>query len=132
MLSFDAQGSSAAPPEAVWKLLYDPSRFPEWWEGLAAVDVTDPGSAYNKYQASDPDVPMPQALNSSVEDGTVRISCLVSDLRFEWHLSALDGGAGTGISVHVEIPDSQAHHLVPQREVITRSVARLAALAADA
>lgn len=28
-----------APPEEVWKLLYDPARFPEWWAGIAAVEA---------------------------------------------------------------------------------------------
>jgi hypothetical protein len=60
----------------------------------------------------------------------VTISCLVSDLVFEWRLSMLDGGAATSITVHVEIPEAEAHRLAAQQEVISQSLSRLAALAA--
>ena len=59
---------------------------------------------------------MPQALAVSKETGTVTISCLVSDLRFAWRLRPR--GTGTEISVHVEIPDSEAHRLEAQRDII--------------
>jgi hypothetical protein len=57
------------------------------------------------------------------------ISCLVSDLRFDWRLEPLDGGRATRISVHVEIPQAEAHRLGTQREVIAASLSRLAAVA---
>ena len=28
-----------APVEEVWKLLYDPARLPEWWEGVETVET---------------------------------------------------------------------------------------------
>ena len=77
-----------------------------------------------------PDFPMPQQLETTREQRSVKISCLVSDLRFEWRLAPLDDGEATAISVHVEIPDAEAHRLETQREVIRRSLARLAELAA--
>jgi hypothetical protein len=76
-----------------------------------------------------PDFPMPQQLRTDRVDGCVAISCLVSDLTFEWRLHPLDGGA-TEIAVHVEIPVAEAHRLGDQREVIHRSLVALAALAA--
>jgi hypothetical protein len=60
----------------------------------------------------------------------VTISCLVSDLVFEWRLAMLDGGAATSITVHVEIPEAEAHRLAAQQDVISKSLSRLAALAA--
>jgi len=39
MPSFHDTATSTAPPEQVWKLLYDPSRFPDWWEGIGTVEV---------------------------------------------------------------------------------------------
>jgi len=59
----------------------------------------------------------------------VTVSCLVSDLRFEWQLEAKDDG--TLIAVDVEIPESEAHRLASQREVISTSVKNLAKLAAQ-
>ncbi|MDT7751773.1 MAG: hypothetical protein QOD96_5435, partial [Pseudonocardiales bacterium] len=37
MPGFELSGRSRAPVEEVWKLLYDPSRFPEWWAGVETV-----------------------------------------------------------------------------------------------
>jgi hypothetical protein len=54
---------------------------------------------------------------------------MVSDLVFEWHLEPADGG-GTKISVHVDIPESEATRLDMQREVIGSSLRRLGQLAA--
>jgi uncharacterized protein YndB with AHSA1/START domain len=34
MPHFDDAITTDAPPEEVWKLLYDTSRFPDWWEGV--------------------------------------------------------------------------------------------------
>ncbi len=76
-----------------------------------------------------PDFPMPQQLQ--VSGSGVTISCLVSDLVFEWRLAPLDDGAATSITVHVEIPEAEAHRVAAQRDVISRSLSRLAALAAE-
>jgi hypothetical protein len=83
---------------------------------------------YTMYPEGYPDFPMPQELSTSQDDGIVKISCLVSDLCFTWRLRP--AGRGTEISVHVEIPDAEAHRLETQRDVIRRSVANLAGLAA--
>jgi len=75
-----------------------------------------------------PDFPMAQLLDTRREEQRVTVSCLVSDLRFEWRLEP--DGAGTQITVDVEIPDSEAHRLEGQRELISASMCRLAELAA--
>lgn len=133
MPTFDDRTRSDAPPEEVWKLLYDPSRFPEWWAGVGTVDQSDVDrSAYTMYPDGYPDFPMPQQLRGSRASGSVAISCLVSDLSFEWRLHAVDDGRATEISVHVEIPDTESHRLDRQRDVIHRSLTSLATLAAAA
>jgi uncharacterized protein YndB with AHSA1/START domain len=127
---FDQSAVSAAPPEEVWKLLYDPARFPDWWAGVGSVQAAPDGAGdYTMYPEGYPDFPMPQALETSQEHGSVKISCLVSDLSFCWQLKP--AGTGTEISVHVEIPDSETHRLTAQRDIIRRSVLRLAELAAS-
>ena len=127
MPSFHDSAEAQAPPEEVWKLLYDPARFPDWWAGVGNVDAGQNGS-YTMYPEGYPDFPMAQMLDTQREARRVTVSCLVSDLCFSWQLRP--SAAGTEISVHVEIPDAEAHRLDAQREVIRSSLRRLAELAA--
>src|ERR1700741_4758763 len=99
MPEFEEHARSDAPPENVWKLLYDPDRFPDWWAGGGSVGQ---GGAYTMYPEGYPEFPLPQQLR--VSGSGVTISCLVSDLVFEWRLAPLDGGAGGSITVHVQTP----------------------------
>ncbi|MGH2882130.1 MAG: SRPBCC family protein, partial [Solirubrobacteraceae bacterium] len=112
----------------VWKLLYDQSRFPDWWAGVGTVHVEGEGQ-YTMYPEGYPDFPMAQLLDTSQDQQRVTVSCLVSDLRFEWRLEPK--GGGTLIAVDVEIPDAEAHRLEAQREIISASMRRLAEQAAD-
>jgi uncharacterized protein YndB with AHSA1/START domain len=125
--SFHDSATSTAPPEEVWKLLYDPSRFPDWWAGIGTVDVEDDGR-YTMYPDGFPDFPMAQLLDTKGDHQRVTVSCLVSDLRFQWRLEP--AGDGTLITVDVEIPDTEAQRLDSQREIIQASLGRLATLAA--
>jgi uncharacterized protein YndB with AHSA1/START domain len=126
MPSFHDTATSTAPPEEVWKLLYDPSRFPDWWAGIGTVDVKNDGE-YTMYPKGYPDFPMAQLFDTQRDQQRVTVSCLVSDLRFEWRLEP--DGDGTRITVDVEIPESEAQRLDGQREVISKSLTRLAELA---
>jgi uncharacterized protein YndB with AHSA1/START domain len=129
MPSFHDTADSAAPPEEVWKLLYDPSRFPDWWAGIGTVEITSAGG-YTMYPDGYPDFPMAQLLETHHGQQRVTVSCLVSDLRFDWALEPT--ADGTRITVEVEIPDAETHRLDTQRDVITASMRRLAQLAASA
>ena len=126
MKAFDQAATAAAPPEEVWKLLYDPARFPDWWAGIGSVQPGGESGDYTIYPEGYPDFPMPQALTVSRDAGSVEVSCLVSDLCFAWRLRP--HGTGTEISVHVEIPDSEAQRLDTQQELIRQSLIRLATL----
>lgn len=132
MPAFHDTATTPAAPEEVWKVLYDPARFPEWWTGVETVDPEPAGgdgtTRYTMYPDGYPDFPMPQVLETSRQARAVRVSCLVSDLRFAWRLEP--DGAGTRISVDVEIPESEAHRLDGQRDAISSALRRLAALAA--
>ena len=132
MPTFEQYAVSPAAPEEVWKLLYDPARFPEWWAGIGSVQTAGDTGDYTMFPDGYPDFPMPQTLQASQESGMVKISCLVSDLRFDWRLRSAGTGTGTEISVHVEIPDQEAERLDSQRDIIRQSLVRLAALAAQA
>jgi uncharacterized protein YndB with AHSA1/START domain len=126
--TFDDSTTTGAPVEEVWKLLYDPARFPEWWEGIETVEV-DRGDGFTMYPRGYPDFPMPQQLRTHGDGHRLTISCLVSYLVFEWRLEAL--GDGTRIGVHVEIPEEEAHRLETQRGAVSASLRSLAALAAQ-
>ena len=127
MPSFHDTATSQAPPEDVWKLLYDPSRFPDWWARVGTVELGGEGE-YTMYPEGYPDFPMAQLLDTERDNQRVTVSCLVSDLRFEWRLEP--AGGGTRITVEVEIPDAESHRLDSQQEVISESVRRLAQMAA--
>jgi uncharacterized protein YndB with AHSA1/START domain len=130
MPSFHDSADTEAPPEEVWKLLYDPARFPGWWAGVGTVEAGEGDGSYTMYPDGYPDFPMAQTLDTAREQQRVTVSCLVSDLRFEWGLEPLAGGSGTRITVDVEIPDAEAARLDSQRETIRISLANLAKLSA--
>jgi uncharacterized protein YndB with AHSA1/START domain len=126
MPTFDDSATTSAPVEEVWKLLYDPARMVEWWEGIERVEPSGDGEI-TIYPDGYPDFPMPQELRTAADGHGLTISCLVSYLVFEYRLEPLD--PGTRISVHVEIPEEEAHRLEGQRAGVSASLRSLAALA---
>ena len=126
MPTFDDSATSEAPVEEVWKLLYDPARMVEWWEGVERVEPSGEGEI-TVYPDGYPDFPMPQELRTAADGRGLTISCLVSYLVYEWRLEPLD--PGTRIRVHVEIPEEEAHRLESQRAGVSASLRSLAALA---
>jgi uncharacterized protein YndB with AHSA1/START domain len=130
MPSFHDSADAVSPPEEVWKLLYDPARFPDWWAGIGAVEAGRGDSSYTMYPEGYPDFPMAQLLDTAHEQQRVTVSCLVSDLRFDWSLEPLPDGRGTRITVDVEIPEAEGARLEGQREAIRTSLANLAELSA--
>jgi uncharacterized protein YndB with AHSA1/START domain len=124
--TFDDSATSEAPVEEVWKLLYDPARMVEWWEGIERIEPSGEGDI-TIYPDGYPDFPMPQELRTAADGRGLTISCLVSYIVFEWRLEPLD--PGTRIRVHVEIPEEEAHRLEAQRAGVTASLRSLAALA---
>ncbi len=130
MPSFHDSANAEAPPEEVWKLLYDPARFPDWWAGVGTVEPGEGDGSFTMYPDGYPDFPMAQSLDTAREQRRVTVSCLVSDLRFEWSLEPLEEADGTCITVDVEIPEAEAARLESQREAIRTSLANLAQLSA--
>jgi uncharacterized protein YndB with AHSA1/START domain len=130
MPTFDDETTTTAPVEEVWKLLYDPARLVEWWDGIERVEPRGTGGKGDMtvWPEGYPDFPMPQDLRTDADGHRVTISCLVSDLVFEWRLEP--AGGGTRISVHVEIPEEEAARLDDQRAAVSTSLRSLAALAA--
>jgi uncharacterized protein YndB with AHSA1/START domain len=126
MPGFTLTGEAHAPVEEVWKLLFDPSRFPDWWAGVDTVRVGSAGEHTVWYDGS-PDFPMPRRLRADRVEGRVSISCVVSDIDFSWQLA--EHGDGTHITARVDLPPSIAGLLDEQQELIARSLSALASLA---
>ena len=131
MPTFDDATTTTAPVEEVWKLLYDPARLIEWWEGIERIEThgTEGKGNVTIWPDGYPDFPMPQNLRTDADGKRVTVSCLVSDLVFAWKLEPLEDG--TRIAVHVEIPEAEAFRLDDQRAAISASLRALAELAND-
>jgi uncharacterized protein YndB with AHSA1/START domain len=128
---FTDETTTTAPPEEVWKLLYDPTRFPEWWLGMDLIHDGDDqgGEADFTYYAKDwPDFPMPQRFRADSEDRRVTVTCMVSEIDFAWVLEPTEQD-GTHIAVRARIPDVEAEREPAIRQMIAGSMRRLAALA---
>jgi uncharacterized protein YndB with AHSA1/START domain len=126
MPEFTLSGTAAAPVEEVWKLLFDPARFPEWWVGVETVRVGSAGE-YTIWPEGHPDFPVPQSLRGDRTGGRVTMSCQVSDIDFSWQLT--EKGGDTRITVRVDIPPAEAHRFDDKREAIAGSLTALARLA---
>ena len=126
MPEFALSASCRAPVEDVWKLLFDPVRFPDWWVGVETVRPDAPGE-FTQWPAGYPDFPMPQKLRVDHANERVTVSCQVSDIEFTWQLA--EAGGGTSIHVSASLPEREAHRLDGQHQVIEESLRRLTALA---
>ena len=86
MPGFALSAQCRAPVEEVWKLLFDPARFPDWWAGIETVRKDAPGE-FTQWPAGYPDFPMPQKLRVDQASERVTISCQVSDIEIVWQLA---------------------------------------------
>jgi polyketide cyclase/dehydrase/lipid transport protein len=125
---FEETAVCRAPAEEVFKLLHDPSRFPDWWAGMDRVEA-DPEGGVTRYMSEWPDFPYPTRVSSRREDGAVSVSCLLSDIVHEWRLEPHP--AGCAVRVRVELPEDEAHRLDAQRAEVVPSLHRLVALAEE-
>ena len=126
MPGFALSASCLAPVEEVWKLLFDPARFPQWWVGIETVRKDAPGE-FTLWPTGYPHFPMPQRLRVDQANERVTISCQVFDAEFVWQLA--EAGTGTSINVNVSLPEREAHRLDGQHQAIEESLRRLTALA---
>jgi uncharacterized protein YndB with AHSA1/START domain len=126
MPGFELSTHCHAPVEEVWKLLFDPDRFLDWWAGIEAVRKDAPGQ-FTLWPAGYPDFPLPQTLRADQAGGRVIISCQVFAIDMVWQLA--EAGAGTAIHLNVSAPESQARRLDRQHQLIEQSLRRLTALA---
>jgi uncharacterized protein YndB with AHSA1/START domain len=140
MPSFTDSFVARVPPRAVWKVLHDPGRFPEWWAGLASVEevgaAPPPGhdadatfTAFldqSLFQDMEPTRPMVHSVRSHAAEDRVVISCLVADIEYDWRLSPEEGGRATRIDVEVLVPERRTNRYELLRTIMGASLRRLA------
>ena len=125
MPTFEESAFCRAPAEEVWKLLYDPARFSEWWAGMELIERTPDGLV--RYMEAVPGVAIPTRVESRRDGSRVVISCLMTDIVHEWTLAPAEGGCV--IRVRVDIPEGEEKWLEQQRGEIRASLPRLAGAA---
>jgi uncharacterized protein YndB with AHSA1/START domain len=123
---FTLSADCRARVEDVWKLLFDPARFPQWWVGIETVRSDQPGE-FTLWLTGYPDFPLPQKLQTDQANERVTISCQVFDIETVWQLAESDDG--TSIHVDVSWPKDDARRLARQHKAIGESLRRLTALA---
>ncbi|WP_217912688.1 SRPBCC family protein [Miltoncostaea marina] len=119
MPAFTEELRCAAPAEEVWKLLYDPWRYPEWWTGTDAVTGGEGGVARHSGGSV-----WPTAVEAGRVGEQVVISCVLTDIVFRWTL-APDAG-GCRVRLEVAIPDREAARLGMQETAMRDAIVRLA------
>jgi uncharacterized protein YndB with AHSA1/START domain len=125
---FEERAVCRAPAEEVWKLLYDPARFTEWWAGWERVEEGEAG-AVTRFDQRWPDFAYPANVTTRREEGRVVVSCQLSDIVHEWILEPAPGGCA--LLVRVEVPAEEAGRLEDQRADVRESLARLVARAEE-
>ena len=125
MLGFETSAICRAPAEELWALLYDPTRFTDWWVGTTRIDMTPSGMS--RVSPAYPDVGVPLGVHASGDRARVTISCLASDVDWEWTLEPVD--AGCRVILHVRIPEEQSELVECQEIDMQTSLERLVALA---
>jgi uncharacterized protein YndB with AHSA1/START domain len=123
---FSEERVTDARPFAVWKLLHDPARFPDWWAGTLRVEAGEDGLV-TRYMQAWPDFPYPTSVRTVTTGSRVVISCLVSDTGQEWSIDA--AGDGCRVRVVVDVPDAQADRADRIRAETAASITNLVRLA---
>ena len=126
MAGFALSSVCRASAVEVFKLLHDPSRIPDWWEGTERVEEGAPGEV-RRYTREWPDFAYPTRLATTHAAGCVTISCLVSDIVQEWRIAPHPEGCA--VSVRVELPAAEAAREPAQRAEVGGSLRNLVALA---
>lgn len=73
-----------APALEVWKLLQDPSRYPEWWDGLVEAQPTPDGTT--RWMGALPGVPIPTRIELRRAAAGVVVRCELTRIVHPWPL----------------------------------------------
>lgn len=128
MAAFGMQATCRAPAIEVFKLLHDPSRFPDWWEGMERIEGADgPRDGVRRFMSDWPEFAYPMEVSHPGADGAISISCLLSDIVHEWRIEPHPEGCL--VRVGVELPEAEEGRAEAQRAEVGGSLRNLVALA---
>lgn len=97
MPGFRERGHCRAPAVEVWKLLYDPGRYMEWWTGTDRVEVGPEG--VDRYVPERPGFAYPTAIATGGDGERVTISCVLTDIVYDWTLAPEPPGCAVALEV---------------------------------
>jgi DNA-binding SARP family transcriptional activator len=111
-----------APALEVWKLLQDPLRYPEWWEGLVEAERTADG--LTRWMGAMPGVPIPTRVDLRRAGSSVVIRCEVTGIVHVWALQPAPQGCR--VRLRAAVPANEADRwLEQQRGEVRASLPRL-------
>lgn len=93
-----------APVLEVWKLLQDPMRYPEWWDGLVEAEPTPDGVI--RRMGALPGVPIPTRIELRRAAAGVVVRCEVTGIVHLWTLEPLREGCR--VRLRAAVPGQEA------------------------
>jgi DNA-binding SARP family transcriptional activator len=115
-----------APALEVMKLLQDPLRYREWWEGLTDAQPTADG--LTRWMGAVPGTPIPTRIDLRRAAGGVVLRCEVTGIVHVWMLEPARGGCR--VRLRAAVPAQEAGRwLKQQRAEVRASLPRLVAAA---
>jgi hypothetical protein len=125
VIDFEETVVCRAPALQVWKLLHDPTRFPEWWVGITRSQPTADGAVVQHSAWEHGDLPL--FVTATRDSPGVVIRCPATGRVYSWALEPHPDGCR--VRVRVEVPDGQYEQLRLRRETMLATLPQLAATA---
>jgi len=113
----------AAPPLAVWRLVHDPARMPEWLSDTLSVEPGEDGTLI-RYLRGGGEMPFPTVIQERAEPGRLVFSCLVSDIDFSVELAPHPEGCRVVFTV--TMPEREARKAPMLQATVDESLRLLA------
>ena len=118
----EESGLCRAPAVEVWKLLQDPLRYPEWWDGVTEVSPSADG--VTRWMGALPGVPIPTRIELRRAPGAIVLRCEVTGIVHVWTLEPAPGGCRVRLRAAVPA-DATDRWLDQQRGEAHASLPRL-------
>lgn len=125
MIAIEESMLCHAPPLHVWKLLYDPARFSEWWSGVQRSEPSRDGA--NFYLGEQREGPFAMHIATARESSRILIRCMATDDLYTWTLEPHPEGCR--VRVRVEVAANEAERAQARHDSLLASLPKLAAVA---
>ena len=114
---FEEEAICRAPALEVWKLLQDPLRYPEWWDGLVDAQPTPDG--LTRWMGALPGVPIPTRVDLRRQAGGVVIRCEVTGIVHVWMLEP--AREGCRVRLRAAVPAGERERWLDQQHAEARA-----------